>query len=410
MDTVKGIVRTLSFWVFVVVALLSAVLVIYPLPVFGEIIAGLTILALSVQGTETYRAKRELDQRHKSVLQDIEQARQEAAKKHSEALQQIEQARKDAASQHDQALQQINQARQEAAKQYADAVRAINKARDEARAEDMLLRAEKFATSLLEKDELVNEAIALCPDFKQRGWIQLGMEMSAAVIGNSDQIKWEYLRAHRLVSDSPLLRKPLEAEEKTYFIEHAIQYLTETVGQAADRDAVVGLVYLACMLGCAQQYEQMILMLEKAQQISPVVQVMEGQFRKQPMLFLLLDACGSDPSKVERLWETLALPQFTEQDFCTYITEHYPQSAAYHNRHYSEWVAITRPDTLRGRKIHSALMKIALEDKPEDGKTTAFFGPPNGSTEDIVPPDKPVPVEDLYSKLCEGFIFFCPLN
>lgn len=60
-------------------------------------------------------------------------------------------------------MQEIGQARQEAAIQYAEEMQEIKKARDEARAENLPLKAEKFATSLMEKDELVNEAIALSP-------------------------------------------------------------------------------------------------------------------------------------------------------------------------------------------------------------------------------------------------------
>jgi len=72
-------------------------------------------------------------------------------------------------------LQEIGQARKEAAIQYAEAAQEIKKARDEARAENILLKAEKFATSLMEKDEMVSEAVALCPNFKQREYRQLGL-------------------------------------------------------------------------------------------------------------------------------------------------------------------------------------------------------------------------------------------
>jgi hypothetical protein len=93
------------------------------------------------------------------------------------------------------ALHEIEQARAEAAKQNTDALAEIQKARDEARAENILLEAKRFATSLMEKDARVNQAVAVYPDFKQREWRELGLEMSAAVVGNVDFIKQMYLRA-----------------------------------------------------------------------------------------------------------------------------------------------------------------------------------------------------------------------
>jgi len=225
MNTVKGLVRTKSFWIFIVVALLGGLGAIYPIPLLGVIIAALTIFGVSLQGAETVRAQKELDRKHASVLKEIEHAREEAATQHTEAMREIAQARGDAATQHTEALQEIGQARKEAAIQYAEAAQEIKKARDEARAENLLLKAEKFATSLMEKDELVNEAVALCPDFRQREYRELGLEMSAAVIGNVDYIKQMYLKAAGYHFDPPYSESRLDAEEKTFFTDHAIRYL-----------------------------------------------------------------------------------------------------------------------------------------------------------------------------------------
>lgn len=115
------------------------------------------------------------------------------------------------------------------------------------------------------------------------------------------------------------------------------------------------------------------------------MEVMKVQYSKRPMLVLLLDACGSDHLKIDRLRETLALPQPTEQYFCTYITQEYPLTPAYHNHDYSEWVAVRRPDTPGAMEIGSTLLKIALVTPPEARNTYAFFVLPNGSYEDIVP-------------------------
>jgi hypothetical protein len=188
MDTVKGLLHTKSFWVFILVAIIGGIGAIYPIPILGLAIAAFTVFGVSLQGVETVLAQKEIDRRHDSVLREIEQARNEVAEQHTEAMREIAQARGEAAIQHTEALREIDQARKDAATQYAEATENIKKARNEARAENILLKAEKFATSLMDKDAQVNEAIALCPDFKQREYRQLGLEMSAAVIGNVDCI------------------------------------------------------------------------------------------------------------------------------------------------------------------------------------------------------------------------------
>jgi hypothetical protein len=183
MDTVKELFRTKSFWVFISVAILGGLGTFLPIPFLGVIIALLTIFGVSLQGVETVLTE------HR-----IERARDEAATQHTEAMREIGQARREAATQHTEAMQEIDQARIEAATQHANAMQEIQKARDEAQAENILLEAKRFATSLMEKDARVNQAVVLHPDFRQREHRELGLEMSAAVIGNVDFIKQMYLR------------------------------------------------------------------------------------------------------------------------------------------------------------------------------------------------------------------------
>lgn len=407
---IKRLVRSISFWLFIVVALLGGLGAIIPIPLQGEIIAALTILGVTIQGVEAVHTQEEIEQarhettaKHTEALQHIEQARKAAESQIERARQettsQIEQARQESADQHLQALREIEQARQQAAQE-------IKKAGDKARAEKLLLQAEKLATSLMEKDALVNEAVALWSEFRQQELRQLGIEMSAAVIGDEDYLKWKTMQA-AMGSQAASVRKiPLEPEERAYFIEHAIHYLTETVLETANSDAQ-GLVYLACIYGYCQQYDDMMLVLERAHQVGPIRQVMKDEFRDRPMLFLFVRACSSDQAKIERLRETLDLPQPTEQYFCTYITQEYLQTSAYQRGDYSEWVGV-RKSAAPGEG-GSALIKIALVFPPEERKTYAFTHDSKG-IEYIVPSDKQESVENLYSKLCDSFILFCPLD
>src|SRR5262249_40602815 len=162
------------------------------------------------------------------------------------------------------------------------------------------------------KGELVKEAVELWSPYKQERYRELGLEMSAAVVGNVDFIKQTYLRAAGYPFDPPYSESRLDDEERAYFTDHAIHYLTETVLHPANPDAQ-GLLYLACMYGCYHQYEEMIMVLDRATQISPIVQAMKAEFRERPMMLILLGACGVDQSKIDRLRETLNLPETTEQ-------------------------------------------------------------------------------------------------
>lgn len=398
MDTAKELIRTKSFWVFIVVAILGGIEAVHSIPLLGLGIAAITILGISLQGVESVLTERR-----------IEQARNEAATQYTVAMQEITQARGEAATQHTEALHEIEQARAEAAKQNADALAEIQKARDEARAENILLEAKRFATSLMEKDARVNQAVALHPGFKQREHRELGLEMSAAVIGNVDFIKQMYLREAGYPFDPPYSESRLDDEERAYFTDHAILYLTETVLHQPNQDAQ-GLLYLACMYGCRHQFDDMIMVLERAAQISPIVQAMKAEFRERPMMLILLGACGVDQTKIERLRETLNLPESTEEFFCTYITKEYPLNPNYSQGEFIKWVAVKRPAApgIKGTFVISiSPLYPALE-----GTVYAFAATPDGRPEEIVPAQqgKRVSIEELYRILTSLFILFCHID
>lgn len=398
MDTVKELFRTKSFWVFIVVAILGGMEAFFAIPLLGLVIAAITIFGISLQGVESVLTERR-----------IEQTRKDAASQHSEAMREITQARGEASTQHTKALREIEQARAEAARQNADAMQKIQKARDEARAENILLEAKRFATSLMEKDARVNEALALYPDFKQRELRELGLEMSAAVVGNVDPIKQMYLRAGGYPFDPPYSESRLDEEEREYFTDHAILYLTETVLHPAIPDAQ-GLLYLACVYGCCHQFDEMMMVLDKAAQISQIVQAMKAEYRERPMMLILLGACGVDQARIERLRVTLNIPETTEQFFCHYIAEVYPLNPNYQRSEFIRWVAVKRPDApgISGTSVIS----ISPLFPSLNGTVYASALTPDGRPEHIVLPqdDKRVPIDELYKILTSLFILFYPLD
>src|SRR6266566_5050383 len=97
METAKELFHTKSFWIFIVVAILGAIVTIHPpYSWLGLVIAALTIFGISLQGVETVLTQKEIEQKHYRVLKEIEQARGEAAKKYAEATQEIELAKEEA--------------------------------------------------------------------------------------------------------------------------------------------------------------------------------------------------------------------------------------------------------------------------------------------------------------------------
>lgn len=349
MDTVKELFRTKSFWVFIVVAILGGIEAIFAIPSLGLLIAAITIFGISLQGVETVLTERKIDQNRK-----------DAATQHSEAMQEITQARGEAATQYSKALQEIEQARAEAAKQNADALAEIQKARNEARAENILLSANKFATSLLDKDAQVNEAIALNPGIKQIELRQMGIEMSIAVIDGYDPVTQRGRMVAGLGRGMAGYWK-LERNDIARLAATAIHYLRENVLETTVPDAE-GLLYLACMYGYQEQFEEMIRVIERAVKIDERI---KGQFQQRKILQTLLRACNSDEIKMEVLRKSLDLPLVSKKTFCEYLQNF--DLTDFNG--FIEWLAIKRPNAT-GKK-GTFLIKITPPYPSNEGKVSA---------------------------------------
>jgi len=389
MDTVKELFRTKSFWVFVGVAILGGVEAIYAIPLLGLGIAAITIFGISLQGVETVLTEKKIDQ-----------TRKDAATQHSVALQEITQARGKAATQHTEALQEIEQARVEAANQNAEAMQEIQKARDEARAENILLSANKFATSLMEKDALVNEAVVLNPDVKQRELRQMGIEMSIAVIDGYDPVTQRGRMVAGLGRGMVGYWK-LERNDIARLATTAINYLQENVLETTMPD-VDGLLYLACMYGYQEQFEEMIHVIGQAVKIDENI---KGQFQRRKILQMLLRACNADQIKLEVLRKSLSLPLVSKKTFCEYLQNF--DLTDFNG--FIEWLAVKKPSAT-GKK-GTFLIKITPPYPSNEGKVSASGQSiTSWDFETIIPTTEPVTIEELYEALHSLFILFCPVT
>lgn len=393
MDTVKILVRTKSFWVFIVVALLGGLGAIVPIPFLGVIIAVLTIFGVSLQGAETVLAQKELDRKHNIVLKEIDQARKDADKQHTEAMQEIAQAREEAAAQHTEALREIDQARRDAAEE-------IKKARNEARAENILLKAEKFATSLTDKDAQVNEAVALCPDLRQRELRQMGIEMSIAVIDGYDPVTQRGRMVAGLGRGMGSFKK-LDRNEIARLAVTAINYLQENVLETTMPDAD-GLLYLACMYGYQEQFEDMRSIIGQAVTIDEKI---KEKFQQRKILQMLLRACNSDQIKLEVLRKSLSLPLVSKKTFCEYLQEF--DLTGFNG--FIEWIAVKRPSA-PGEK-GTFLIKITPPYPSNERKVSASCQSiKSWDFETVISDREPVTIEELYGSLHSLFILFCTIT
>ena len=330
----------------------------------------------------------------------IEQTRKDAATQHSVAMQEITQARGEAATQHTEALQEIEQARVEAAKQNAEALQKIQKARDEARAENILLEANKFAMSLLDKDAQVNKAVALNPDIKQRELRQMGIEMSIAVIDGYDPVTQRGRMIAGLGRGMVSYWK-LERNDIARLATTAINYLQENVLETTMPDAD-GLLYLACMYGYQEQFEEMIHVIGQAVKIDE--NIIE-QFQQRKILQMLLRACNSDQIKLEVLRKSLSLPLVSKKTFCEYLQNF--DLTDFNG--FIEWLAVKKPSAT-GKK-GTFLIKITPPYPSNEGKVSASGQSiTSWDFETIIPTTEPVTIEELYELLHSLFILFCPVT
>ncbi len=268
------------------------------------------------------------------------------------------------------------------------------------KAESLLLKAEKFATSLMEKDALVNEAVALCPDFRQRELRQLGIEMSIAVIDGYDPVTQRGRMMAGLGRGMGGYKK-LERNEIARLAATAIIYLRKNVLETTMPDAD-GLLYLACMYGYQQQFEDMKSIIGQAVKIDEKI---KEKFQQRKILQMLLRACNSDQIKLEVLRKSLSLPLVSKKTFCDFLQEF--DLTGFNG--FIEWIAVKRPSA-PGEK-GTFLIKITPPYPSNEGKVSASGQSiKSWDFETVISDREPVTIEELYEALHSLFILLCPIG
>ncbi len=158
---------------------------------------------------------------------------------------------------------------------------------------------------LLTKEALVDMAVKLWPSFRQEEYRKLGSSFSSAVIGRFYQGLSMQVVPYRQAG-------ALQRDQIKLYVSKAISYLEETL-QMAEAPSREELVNLACMYGCAVQYNDMIRTIERAIKVDENVR---DDFQEANRLSLLVYACGMNRQFIEKLGKKIGkeLP-LSKQEF-----------------------------------------------------------------------------------------------
>ncbi len=279
----------------------------------------------------------------------------------------------------------------------------FNKLRDEierrSKADILLLKADKFATSLPERIELVNEAVELWPSYKQERFRQLGIEISKAVIDGYDPIIQKGMIIAGLGRGMPGYWK-LEHDEIVWLSTRAISYLRENVLDTTTPDGE-GLLYLACMYGYQQQFDNMMSTIDKAIQIDGEI---KQSFQQRKILLTLTRACSSDQVKLDRVRERLGIPPTSKLSFCKFI-----QDFDYTDFHgYIYWLAIKRPSAAGERGTF--LLMITPPYEQYQGQVRASAQSVESWQIETVADGYFLNISELYDALDAAFFLTCHLS
>lgn len=257
-------------------------------------------------------------------------------------------------------------------------------------AEQLLSEADKYPSphGLMEKEKLVQQAVALWPDYNQRAFRQLGIEMSIPVINGFKMNTLGY---------SSRLRK----DEIEWLTNSAISYLEETVLPTVTPDTE-GLLYLASMYGYRDRFDDMTKIIDRAITID---EAMQERFRGSKILVTLLRACSADRTRLERLSKKLGISPTTQNSFCDYV-----KNFDFTNFHgYIEWIAIKRPNAKgeQGIFVVKVTPPYPVNERKVDASALRLE---DGKVETIVAVDKLVTIEELFDLLNPLFSLICPIE
>ena len=266
-------------------------------------------------------------------------------------------------------------------------------------ADRLLLEADKFSSSLVEKNERVQKAVELYPPYKQRELRQLGIEMSTAVVNGYDPIIQKGMIVAGLGRGMVGYRK-LEYDEIGWLTTSAITYLRENVLDTTTPDGE-GLLYLACMYGCQQEFDQMMRTINKAIQIDGEIQ---ERFQQRKILLTLTRACRSDQVKLDRVRERLGIPPTSKLSFCNFIQDF--DYTDYDG--YIYWLAIKRPNAAGERGTF--IIMISPPYVQNQGQVHASAQSVESWQIETVADGYFLNISELYDALDASFVLICHLS
>lgn len=250
-------------------------------------------------------------------------------------------------------------------------------------------------SDLLLKEILINKAVDLWPAFKQVEYRKLGDDFSRVIIDSFYSVQ-----GGGIDPSGHGIRK----DQISPYVNQAIFYLEQTVVNAVppERD---GLVNLACMYGCAEKYDLMIRTIEQAVRIDDNAR---DDFQDTKRLSLLILACGSRKSSIEKLGKKIGMNlPLSKQQFTKIIKDLHLETA---NLSYPKCYAIKKvPGQTRSAAYAVYIIKFFSRNDGASVHSAQYFRAISTPTtiDDLIPSGQEISVDDFFEKVDQEFFAIC---
>lgn len=194
----------------------------------------------------------------------------------------------------------------------------------------------------------VKQVVEIWPPFKHQAYRSLAIELCKIIVDSAFREQFGYI--------SPRSSQ-IRSNEIPWFITTATYYLEETMLNNGTFDNEV-LLYLACMYGYQDRYNDMVRIIDRARKTGEGI---IAEFRKPMYLQMLICSCGNNRIRIEELGRKIGVElPVSKEAFCRFMSN-FDVVGMYPN--FIQWIAIRRMSGLYGIESQSLVsIKISVLD------------------------------------------------